>query len=153
MSKFFTKYNPPPKVDSPSGDVSLTDSQYLGDCDINNIIKRYTKGDMSAVRSGGVFGDVSGLGDFRECMEKVRNANEAFASLPAEVRDRFSSDPALLIDFLRDSKNDEEAIKLGLKVAKPVEKSVEEQVKDGVMAANAAAASAQSEAGRDTPTT
>jgi len=50
-------------------------------------------------------------------------------ALPSDVRKRFSNDPAELIDFLADKKNDEEAIKLGLKIKKNVPGSNDETKK------------------------
>ena len=43
------------------------------------------------------------------------DAQNAFDQLPSEVRNKFHNDPAKLIGFLKDEKNNEEAYALGLK--------------------------------------
>ena len=41
-------------------------------------------------------------------------ANAAFAALPASIRARFNNDAGAYVDFFNDSKNYDEAVKLGL---------------------------------------
>lgn len=114
---FYTKYKRPPRISSPVGETSLTDSQFLKDCDINEVMKRCAAGDTSLVQSRpGVFADVSDIGTFAECMDKMVDARREFELLPSLIRKKFGNDPRLLVEFLADSSNDEEAIKLGLKV-------------------------------------
>jgi hypothetical protein len=117
MKKFYTKYTPPFKISSPVGAATLTDSQFLADCDINVVMRRCASGDTSLNQPiTGVFADVSDIGDFSTCMSKMLDARRNFEALPSAIRKRFGNDPALLISFLSDSANDEEAIRLGLKV-------------------------------------
>lgn len=130
--KFKTKYDPPHKVKSPCGKVSLTDSQYLDDCDMNLIMKRAMKGDPSVVNPAEpVFADVSDCGDMLTCMRKVADARMRFEALPSAVRDRVGNSPEGLFTFLADPKNDEEAIKLGLKVKPKVDKPIQVEVVGG----------------------
>lgn len=135
MSNFFTQFSPPPRPASPHGGVSLTDASALPDTDILTVVRRYNAGDSSVVREVGNFGDFSGCQDFPQLMERVREARERFAALPAALRDRFGNDPAALIKFVSDSANDEEAIKLGLKVRIVPEKTLEEKIVDAVTSA------------------
>lgn len=88
--------------------------------DINDIVARYRRTGVLdyTSRVQGVFADVSGMGDFRTACDKVVRLREAFESLPAIVRTRFNNDPANMVEFLRNTENREEAIKLGL-VKKP----------------------------------
>lgn len=105
-----------------------TQAQFKDECDINRIMKRYKNtGIPPAARRGGVYGDFSNVGDYREALEKIQEAEEDFASLPSEVRSRFKNDPGRLIAFVSDPKNADEAVKLGLvapKVAEKTEKDV-----------------------------
>lgn len=139
MKKFYTKYNLPMKVSSPSGEISLTDSQFLPDCDINVIMKRCASGDTSLIRapSAGVFADVSDIGGFADCMSKMIEARRQFQELPSAIRKRFGNDPSLLISFLSDSANDEEAISLGLKVRPEVPDPVKVEVVSSIIEATA----------------
>ena len=130
--KFKTKYNAPEKVKSPAGKTSLTDSQYLDDCDMNNIMKRALKGDASVINpSTPVFADVSDYGDMLTCMRKVADARLRFESLPSEIRDRVGNTPEGLMSFLADSRNDEEAIKFGLKIKPKVDIPVKVEIVGG----------------------
>lgn len=98
---------------------SLTDQQYKDECDVNNIIKKYLQtGSVTHVRNAkeGVYADLTNLPSYHEAMGVVAKANEAFAEIPAAIRNRFNHNPQKLIDFLADPKNKDEAIKLGLKM-------------------------------------
>lgn len=106
-----------------SKDVVMVKQEFKQECDINQIMKRYENyGVLPEVKEGGVFADVSNCGDFLAAQNVVAEAKNAFASLPASVRDRFRNDPAQLLAFLDDDKNRDEAVKLGL--VKAVEKVV-----------------------------
>ena len=106
-----------------SNDVPLTQQSAKDECDINLIVERAKRGsDINHVNSRSpMYGDFTQLPtDLRDCLVQVKKAEEAFMSLDPFVRKRFSNDPAELMDFLKDPKNRQEAIDLGL-VAKPVE--------------------------------
>ena len=47
-------------------------------------------------------------------MNIIIQAQDQFASLPANIRDRFANSPEKYLAFLADSANKEEAVKLGL---------------------------------------
>lgn len=74
--------------------------------------------------NGAVFGDFStSPTDYLDAQVKIRNADKAFDSLPALVRDRFENDPVKLLTFLADSANYDEAVSLGLAVPRPSEEA------------------------------
>jgi phage internal scaffolding protein len=80
-------------------------------------MKRYemTGHDAFADRkASGMFVDLASAPEFQVAMGVIASANEAFDSLPANVRKRFSNDPAEFLAFFEDPGNQEEAIKLGL---------------------------------------
>lgn len=113
--KFLTKYNNKKSVTVCSG-VSATDQQYLDDCNIDTILKRYRIGQPLPVTSRRALeGDFTGVGDFMDCLNRVNNAREEFASLPAVLRDRFGNDPVAYYKFVLDPANVDECIKLGLR--------------------------------------
>ena len=88
--------------------------EFKDECDINRIMKKYRSTGVLPQRPGGMFGDFSEVGDFLEAQNFVRLASERFASLPSDVRKRFDNDPGLLLQFIQDKANREEAVKLGL---------------------------------------
>lgn len=94
---------------------SRTKQAFKAECDIHNIIKRAAvTGVMPAGTRQPMFGDFSGVGDYQTALNAVVQAQEAFESLPAHIRDHFANDPQRLLDFLSDSKNREAAVQLGL---------------------------------------
>jgi len=105
---------------------SLTQQHFAEECDIGNIVDRINKSgvmppDMGSPR----YGDFSNIPDYQSSLNAVNAANAAFAALPAEIRDRFKNDPTLLLEFIHDDKNYDEAVKLGLIDKKPLEPSPE----------------------------
>jgi len=97
---------------------SRTKQSFRDECDINFIMDKWKRtGEIPAASVGKMrpkYGDFSNPNDYMEACNRVLDANEAFASLPAFLRDRFANEPANLIAFLSDSNNQDEAIKLGL---------------------------------------
>lgn len=105
-----------------SGDVPLTQQSSKEECDINFIVERVLRGadiSMFSRSSAPMYGDFTSLPDYRESLLMVTKARDMFMSLDAKVRFRFHNDPALLLDFLADDSNRDEAMKLGL--LKPVD--------------------------------
>lgn len=100
----------------PRGDESMTVQADARDADINIIMSRYQQtGQLPRVNSlNPEGGDFTAVGDYRDCLTKLQNARDEFASLPAHVRKKFANDPANLLEFLSDPNNAEEAVKLGL---------------------------------------
>ena len=116
---------------SPHGGDSLTDQQYLQECDINSILKTYgATGKLPVNIKSGVSGDFSEVGDFQSCLDKINRAKDEFASLPAEIRARFGNDPVTYVDFVLDPANTEECVRLGLKEKFVKKPSVEELLAD-----------------------
>lgn len=82
-------------------DPSLTQQHMAEECDINYIVERFgVTGQLpqSAVYTP-TYGDFTGIGDYRQALDAVSQANDAFMSLPANIRERFDNDPALFVDF------------------------------------------------------
>lgn len=88
-----------PRVDT-SGDPVRTKQSFKAECDINNIVARYTRDRFIAHvnRAEPRFLDVSEIGDFRQAVDQVRAASRFFEGLPAKVRSRFGNDPARFLD-------------------------------------------------------
>lgn len=97
---------------------SMTQQQFAKECNINEIMAKYRKTGMITHinKHQGNFGDFSNVGEYKDALEKVMRAQESFDSIPAELRSKFGNDPAELIEFLSDPKNNEDAYKFGLKI-------------------------------------
>lgn len=97
-------------------DATMTQQQFKDECDINNIMKRYTKtGEWSHLaKKVGRYGDFSNIGDYQSMLDTVIKAEETFMELPAMLRYRFNNKPGELIEFLNNPENYDEGVKLGL---------------------------------------
>ncbi len=119
-----------------SQDKILVKQSFTKEADINNIMARYVKTGMMTEASLAsrqlIFSDVSEIGDFQTCQERIAAAQAAFMTLPPHLRARFDNDPAQLLDFCSKEENKDEAIELGI-IAKPKDaelKPKEEPVKE-----------------------
>lgn len=104
-------------------DVSLTQQHCAEDCDVNEIVARAARtgilGDpMMIANKVASFGDFSGVGDYKSCLDKVLAAQQGFLALPLDLRTRFDNDPGKLLDFIGDPANFDECVKLGIFVKK-----------------------------------
>lgn len=95
---------------------SLAQQHLKEECDINFIVERFgVTGQLPvAPVNTPTYGDFTGIGDYRQALDAVMAADDAFMQLSAKVRERFNNDPAELVDFVSDSRNRSEAIELGL---------------------------------------
>ena len=112
---------------------SLTVQSDAADLDINNIMARYLKTGVAPLsRAAPFYGDATALPDFMQAQQILIDAQLAFESLPARVRDRFHNDPARFLEFMGDESNQEEALALGLLEARDAAVSSERPQKAGV---------------------
>lgn len=117
------------QVNSKTGEIeqipSMTKQSFVAECDINNILKQYsTTGvikHISERAAQGQYMDLPDEVDFQQSLEIVRQAQEAFATLPSSVRSRFENSPAEFLQFLSDPANKDEIVRLGLAKPAPVE--------------------------------
>lgn len=95
---------------------SLAQQHCKDECDINNIVERFGVTGQLPVAPvvAPTYGDFTGISDYRQALDAVMAADDAFMGLPANIRERFNHDPAELIDFVSDVANRSEAIDLGL---------------------------------------
>lgn len=99
---------------------SKTQQQFREETDINYIVKQFgLTGRLPNNVRVPQYGDFEGVMDYQTAMNAVIAAREQFMELPAEVRARFANDPQMLLAFMADEKNYEEAVKLGLAHKRP----------------------------------
>lgn len=89
-------------------------------CDVNVIVAHHRRGGVSnhVMQKVAEYRYVE-ASDFRECITRVREAQEVFDALPAATRQYFSNDPARFVDFSARPENLAELVKLGLVIPKP----------------------------------
>lgn len=86
-------------------------------CDINVIVRRFrVTGELPVRAAMATYGDFEGIFDFQSAMNAVREAQESFDALPAEVRKRFHNDPQEFVEFCSEKENLPELRKMGLAV-------------------------------------
>lgn len=96
-------------------DPSLAQQNQKEEADINTIVKRFgLTGELPQNVRMPQYGDFTEVTDYQTALNAVKQANEAFMEMPAEVRSRFENDPEKFVDFCLDPNNREEAKKLGL---------------------------------------
>ncbi|WNK15054.1 MAG: internal scaffolding protein [Microvirus sp.] len=87
--------------------------------DINTIVKRFgLTGELPSNVRMPEYGDYTSVTDYHTAMSAVKEADSAFAQMPAEVRNRFHNNPEEFVEFCLDENNREEAEKLGLVLKK-----------------------------------
>lgn len=127
--KFKTRFDthPPRTYAFQTTGESMTQQQFKAECDVNNILAKYKRtGMLSHIQKHqGNFGDFSSVEDYQTSLGKLMQAQQSFESLPSELRAKFDNDPAQLISFLSDEKNNAEAIKLGLKIERKAPETIQ----------------------------
>ena len=96
---------------TPSGGESRTHTSFTDDCDLRKKVARLVRtGELEdALRQPPLqYGDFSNSTDYLTALMKVKQANEDFMSLPAEVRREFRNDPAELLAAFEEAKSDQD---------------------------------------------
>lgn len=97
---------------------SRTKQQFLEASDINNIMKQYSPAAqrrfLESVAATGALNELPDAVEFQDSLNLVIQAEKAFNSLTAKVRNRFDNDPAQFLAFWQDPANQDEAIRMGL---------------------------------------
>lgn len=122
MKKLIVRPNGTVRVQSVMLQGSKTQQHHKDECDINNIVAKYRQtGQFTHLtQKNGVYADVSKITDYHESLNKVQDAQAAFAALPSNVRLRFNNDPAQLLAFMQDPTNHDEGVELGIYNKPPI---------------------------------
>lgn len=105
-----------------NNEESMTQQSDRNNTDITLLMKKFLQtGQLPVVNLQPMYGDFSQVEDYRDALDKVAAANQAFMEVPAEIRAKFGNDPTAFVDFATDPANVEELRKMGLAV-KPPEK-------------------------------
>jgi len=105
---------------------SLTKQADKDRANIHAILGRYQKtGLLPQVTAQPLAEIIPSVESFHEAMNIVTFAQQSFEALPVAVRQKFENNPAKLLEFVSDPKNNDELVKLGL--ANAPEKAPAEQ--------------------------
>lgn len=102
---------------------SMTKQEFKPEVDINNIVKQFKPHHMAAMLQAnllsGAYQDLPDDYDYQAALDLVRQAETAFMTVPAKIRDRFGQDPAAFLAFVSNPDNLDEVRQMGL--AKPLQ--------------------------------
>lgn len=94
---------------------TLTQQNTAEETDINYIVATFTRtGILPQASVAPTYGDFSGVSDYREALELIQQADNAFNSLPAATRAHFGNNPAEYLNFIENSTDVDLAAKLGI---------------------------------------
>lgn len=113
----YSRFNLPPRRPVMNTEPSMAQQHFKDECDINQIMARYQRTGILTENPGSLrplFGDFSNVSDFQSAQNAILDVHESFMTLPSTIRARFDNDPGLLLEFLSDEVNRNEAISLGL---------------------------------------
>ena len=116
-------FRPHERVTTNCGGISRTKQSFADECNINKIIAKFRKtGMISHLKAtGGHYGDFTGVTDYRQALDAIREADASFATLPADIRRRFDNDPAQFLQFVSNPENAEALKDMGLVPKTPSE--------------------------------
>lgn len=99
-------YRPHARVIAPVGQHSMTKQSHKQECDINLILKQYQKTGLIThiTKNQPKYIDLPDQGDYQSSLQILREAENAFASLPAKVRDHFDNDAANFLAAFNDDR-------------------------------------------------
>lgn len=87
---------------------SLTRQEFAVECDINQIMQRYDQylsDPLRSVREPRYYDFTQAPDTLMGAMEVLKRGEDAFYSLPADVRREFENNPAMFVDFASDPEN------------------------------------------------
>lgn len=97
-------------------EISMTVQADAETLDINYIVKQFgVTGQLPFGAAPPEYADYTDLpDDYHSAMTFIRENDDLFSQLPSNLRDRFNNNTADFLDFISDSNNRAEAIRLGL---------------------------------------
>jgi len=105
-------------------DPSLAVQSQKDEADINTIVRNFgVTGRVPVAARLPEYGDFSGLSDYREAIEAVRQAEAEFLKVPSAIRAEFNHDPAAFADFCINPDNLPKLREWGLAPTPPAEPS------------------------------
>lgn len=111
------KYSPRIAVIAPADpDGGLTQQHFKEAVDINNILAKYRKtGIIEHVKLAKErYGDFTELGEYAVHLDKVAKAQQAFESLPAELRNQFKNSIPGFFEYIQKEENFDQCVQWGI---------------------------------------
>lgn len=110
-------------------DESKAQQNQKEESDINTIVRRFgLTGQLPDNIRIPQYGDFTGIKDYQSALNQVKEAQENFMMLPADIRSRFKNDPQEFMEFCLNPENGKELVEMGLAVKNPTLEAVTETV-------------------------
>lgn len=115
---FYRKHN---RVLTETGTISMTKQSHKSECDINNILKQYSRtGIITHIsQNKPLYTDLPSDLDYQTSLNQIIQAETAFNALPSRVRDSFNNDPETFLTAFHDPAQRGRLEELGLLPKKP----------------------------------
>ena len=129
MSKinFRTAYSSQTRNAFNTSGESMTQQHHADQVKVQNLIKQYDRtGILTHVAQGVAhYGDYSKVNEYQQYLDFVNAANDSFAQLPSNIREKFGNDAGQFFEFATDPKNQGAMEEMGLfpKKEKPATES------------------------------
>ncbi len=109
MRSFYAARERFPGIDCGGESASCTKQEFHSECNINTIMAKYERdGSIDHVRDrDGDYGDFSEIVDYQSACNSVIDAQEAFAGLPARLREAHGNDPARFLAWFDEASEDD----------------------------------------------
>jgi len=98
--------------------ASRVKQEFSDDSDINNLVSRFRKTGVFATgqvsQAKAFYGDFTTAADYQSALNATLDVEARFASLSADNRAKFRNRPELLLEYLENPDNQQEAQELGI---------------------------------------
>jgi len=96
-----------PRVGIDTGSERLTEQHHKDSCDATQIVQRYAQtGVLTHVKNiPGIYADLPDTLDYQWALETFRKASDAFAAIPASIREKFGHSPHRFLEAIHDPSN------------------------------------------------
>lgn len=101
-------------VETTEFEPSIVDESALADTDLNQLVRRWTRGEAVPQFAPMQFGDLSEPISFQEMQQRLLVVESLFYSMPADVRSVFGNSPSAFADAMVDPTRVGEMQDLGL---------------------------------------
>lgn len=96
-------------------DETRTQQQFKEECDINTIVERFgLTGELPNNLRVPINAEFLDIIDYQTALNQLREADDAFMQMPANIRSQFDNDAGRFVDYCSDPANKDQLKKWGL---------------------------------------
>jgi len=112
----YSFYTPHPSITLDCGTEEITKQSHKAECDINTILSQFSRtGIIDHINnSPAEWLDLPDTMDFQQSLAVISEAQDAFASLPSQVRDYYQNSPAVFLGALTNPAEHDRLVEYGV---------------------------------------